>query len=211
MAGIIWDCWRLPLSLLLCAACCSVAMAALRDAAAHVHGHGDLAVTVDGDTLTVRFESPVFTLVGFEHPPASAAELTAWSEVLQHFRASDQRMFRPSDNARCSVVGTAIQDPFAAHADHDGTAPADHDDRGAEISEMHTHEHDDHDAAVHDEHYELVVQYRFDCARMDRLRAIDVGLFGVFDGLAVLNAVYLDQERQYGATLSATRARLRWR
>jgi hypothetical protein len=180
---------------------------ATRSADRHVHGSGTLIVVLEADELTVRLESPIANLVGFEHTPQTPAERRAWDEALARLRAGGDEYFTPSRAARCSLVDTALEDPFEAHGDgeeHDGEDPG-HDDPG------HDHAEPDHAGHEHTGHADLQVQYRFSCARAERLRELEVGLFVAFEGLQQLEAVYVDRQHQFGATLSASSARLRWR
>jgi hypothetical protein len=163
------------------------AEAGVRSAEAHVHGTATLSLVRDGDSLTVRLETPVFNLTGFEHAPASQAQSQAWARVLQALREPGDRLLQPSRAARCSLVDVDIEDPF-----HGEAAP------GAE-----------HAAGEDHSHADLHASYRFVCDRPARLRAFEVTLFETFPGIERLDAVYLSRQRQTGGTLTASRPRFR--
>ncbi|WP_300391308.1 DUF2796 domain-containing protein [Henriciella sp.] len=52
---------------------------------AHVHGHAELAVAVDGDEVTLTFEAPLMSLVGFEHEAQTDEQDAALQEVKDTF------------------------------------------------------------------------------------------------------------------------------
>ena len=58
------------------------AVDALEDAGAgrleaHEHGHANLVAALDGDMLTVTFESPLMSVIGFEHEPETEDQTAA--------------------------------------------------------------------------------------------------------------------------------------
>lgn len=69
---------------------------------AHVHGHAELAVSVDGDRLIATFDSPLDSLIGFEHEPKNEAE-TAALETLQNRFSEPSILLALPDRAGCEV------------------------------------------------------------------------------------------------------------
>ncbi|GAB5459364.1 MAG: hypothetical protein Hens3KO_23940 [Henriciella sp.] len=69
---------------------------------AHVHGHAELAVSVDGDRLIATFDSPLDSLIGFEHEPKNEAE-TAALETLQNRFSEPGILLALPDRAGCEV------------------------------------------------------------------------------------------------------------
>jgi hypothetical protein len=97
---------------------------------AHVHGVAKLDVAVEARDLTLRLESPLDNLLGFERPPRTDAERKQADAVVASLRAADT-MFRIDPAARCTLANvvlasTALKlgqpDPSEdGHADIDGS------------------------------------------------------------------------------------------
>lgn len=69
---------------------------------AHLHGHAELAVSVEGDRLTVTFESPLDSLIGFEHEPTNDAQI-AELEALQDTFSEPAVLLSLPERARCEA------------------------------------------------------------------------------------------------------------
>lgn len=69
---------------------------------AHVHGHAELAVSVDEDRLIATFDSPLDSLIGFEHKPKNDAE-TAALETLQKRFSEPGILLALPERAGCEV------------------------------------------------------------------------------------------------------------
>jgi hypothetical protein len=52
---------------------------------AHVHGSATLAAGVDGDALTIAFEAPLMSMVGFEHEPETPEQTEALTALKDAF------------------------------------------------------------------------------------------------------------------------------
>ena len=91
---------------------------------AHVHGAGNLDVSIDKDRLTIALELPLDAAVGFEHAPATAKEK---SELDLRIKALNNgvELFVPTPAAGCVLQSATISNPFkdgkasSAHADID--------------------------------------------------------------------------------------------
>lgn len=78
---------------------------------AHVHGHAGLGVAIEGQELTIEFDSPADNLLGFEHAPKSAAEQKLAGEVLALI-SKPEKLFRLNPEAKCSASMPAIEAPL---------------------------------------------------------------------------------------------------
>lgn len=68
---------------------------------AHVHGEAELAIAINGDNLSVSFESPLVNLVGFEHEPNSDETSAAYNDMRDALANSDS-VLSFSDDAECA-------------------------------------------------------------------------------------------------------------
>ena len=89
---------------------------------AHEHGVAQLEVAVDGARVSVRFESPMDNLVGFEHAPRTAAQRTAL-DGLRKTLEDPLALFAPDEAAGCAVRERRAESPLldgsggSAHSD----------------------------------------------------------------------------------------------
>lgn len=100
--------------------------AAAREPGAHVHGTARLQVAVDGGTLTLGLESPLDSLLGFEHMPRNdkqKAAVRAMADKLQQAAT----LFVPTPAAQCQLATVKLASPVLeaarqgdGHADLDG-------------------------------------------------------------------------------------------
>ncbi len=79
-------------------------------APAHVHGEARLEISVDGMQLVIWFESPLDSLLGFEHAPRNAAERQAVQAMAAKLKQASQ-MFVPSAAALCVSTGVELESP----------------------------------------------------------------------------------------------------
>ncbi|MEM9938905.1 MAG: DUF2796 domain-containing protein [Pseudomonadota bacterium] len=56
---------------------------------AHVHGESDLLIAIEGENVSVSFESPLANLIGFEHEPKTDAESEAYNAMRDSLAESD--------------------------------------------------------------------------------------------------------------------------
>lgn len=86
---------------------------------AHVHGRAALTLAQDGPQLLLELDSPAANLVGFEHPPMTAAERKLALEAQATLREAS-RLFRLSPAAGCRLTAVNIASGLAevAHGDH---------------------------------------------------------------------------------------------
>lgn len=128
---------------------------------AHVHGQARLDIAIDGPLLTLSFESPLDSLVGFEHRPRTAAQKQAAEATITRLRDA-AALWVPDAAAQCSATETTLD----VDALQPSATPA---------------------AAVATEHAEASAQYVFRCAAPDQLKALTQNLFDAFPRLQRLD------------------------
>lgn len=99
--------------------------AAVRHLGAHVHGQATVDIAVDQSHLQVGLHLPGHDAVGFEHPPASAAERKAFDHAMAVLKAG--RWIEPSREASCRLRKADVSAPglegeaTGGHADMQAT------------------------------------------------------------------------------------------
>jgi len=177
-------------SLLLLAAC-ALPISALA-AHAHVHGQAKLEVAVDGAAIAIHLDSPLDSLLGFEHAPYDSRQVKAAEALVARLRAA-QDLFVPSPAAGCRLSAVKIESgaiPAAILAGgtampvKPGRQPADHDDLDADFS--------------------------FHCIRHEALHAIDVRLFDAFLRLHGVDVQMVSPRGQTAQRLTPDQRMLAW-
>lgn len=77
---------------------------------AHQHGVAHLLLAVDGDTLSIRLESPLDNLLGFERAPRDARERAAADALLARLQGAHD-LFIPTQAAGCSLTSAKVEAP----------------------------------------------------------------------------------------------------
>ncbi len=152
-------------------------------AAPHVHGMATLQLAVDGNTLQLNLESPLDSLLGFEHLPRTAQQKDAVKVMEGHLRQAD-RLFQPSPAARCTLKSVTLDSPVL-------NAGKPH-------------------APPHDEHADLDGEFVFTCAQPGELRDLEVKLFETFPGVRQLKVEAATPRGQKAATLTPQQRRIGW-
>ncbi len=183
----------------------------MRQHDAHVHGEARGHLSIDATSLQMTLEIPAFNLIGFEHPPADAAQRELLDGVMSNLESIAWIATDPA--AGCTATSVDIDTPGlvaeAQHDDHDHDAhddDHDHDHAQGDSHDHHDHGHNhdgdshdhhesdpDHNHHEHDDHHHdddhnhdhdhgsFEVTLTFDCARTTVLRWIDVDLFSDYD------------------------------
>lgn len=139
----------------------------------HVHGLATLNVAVDGATLTVLLETPLDSLLGFEHRPRTAAQRQAAEAVAQQLQ-QPAAWLRPDAAAQCTLTGTelgldALQPLQPGGKDND--------------------------------HADVDATYTYTCAQPARLASLQLGLFDQFKRLQRIDAQVAGAQGQFKQTL----------
>lgn len=161
-------------------------------AKAHSHGTAELEVSLEGDVLSIRLESPLDNLLGFERRPQSEKDFSKVREMVAMLRTGD-KLFVPTPAAACTLIGVKLESaPIAPELLGEMAAPA-------AKADAHDHEHADLDA-----------RYQFRCAKPAELKSVEVRLFDSFKRLRIINAQLAAGKVQRAAKLSARSRGLVW-
>lgn len=192
----------------------------------HSHGQAQLQVALEPPRVDVMLVSPAANLVGFEHPPETAAQ----RETIQSVR--DWLGSNPLVNSAggCRLVESQVTDGFEesvsdsghphhqAHGEHhDGHGHHDehhndqknHHDGHAKQHNEHDHDkhHDEHGHASHHggaeevQHREFTVSQQLDCE--GSMESMNTGLTQRFPGIEQLRVEWLSPTGQGSARLGA--------
>ncbi|ARS50657.1 zinc-binding protein [Ectopseudomonas mendocina] len=155
---------------------------------AHEHGVASLNVALDGNLLELQLDSPAMNLVGFEHAAKSDADK---AKVAAAKRELEQpvSLFALS-SGDCQATEVELQSPLFAGKAHD-------------------HKHDHHDHKHEGEHSDIHAHYRFECAKANELKQLDLAeLFKRFPATEKIQVQLIGPNGQQGAELTAAQPRL---
>ena len=170
------------LSLLPLLAALACTTAAAQAGHAHVHGAVVLDIVVEAKSLTLRLEAPQDSLLGHERVPRTAAEQQAAAALLKRLADGASLLPLPPDKA-CKLVSAEVEAPLLQ--------------AGAR--------------AVVGEHANIEASWRFDCARTDGWRSIDLGpLLDAFPRIQRINAQLALPAGQHKAELRRPARVLAW-
>ena len=108
---------------------------------AHLHGHVELNVAVDGKTLFVEVHSPSQSFLGFEHRPHTDQQKALWFSVKSQWEKKTSELFQIDSSLECKVTQAHIDmhfDEEEEHHHHD-EAKKNHVEESHDESEHHSH------------------------------------------------------------------------
>lgn len=162
-----------------------------RQLSAHEHGHVELNIVLEKNTLQIMMQSPGMNLVGFEHKPQNDEEKRLVSNTVKTLQQG-QRIFQTTASAKCQMTQADIDTPLLPdHHDED-----DHD------KEQHA-THKGHES-MEEEHAEFLAQYSFHCEQPSDLSSIKVGLFIEFPLIEEIEGQLVTETIQKGFEISAS-------
>lgn len=162
---------------------------------AHDHGVARVEAVLDASVLTVRLDSPLDNLAGFEHVPKSERDKQAIRTMATHLRTVES-MLRPGKEGQCVAQSS---DLVSAQLDPVLLGNAAVPDGARKANGKHKQEHSD-----------IVVTWTFKCATPEALREISFGLFEHFPRLQRINAAVVAGHKQSAGRLSKKSTALKW-
>jgi hypothetical protein len=174
--------------------------ASARAAEAHVHGIGKLDVIAEGADLTLRLESPLDNLVGFERAPRNAKEQAAVRRMAAALRS--EKAFVPTRAAQCRLSGVSLESPVL-NDELLGNSPPPAGQAHAKDAHEAKHGHGK-------EHADLVADYAFQCGDPAALVGLEARLFDTFKALERLDVQVVGPRGQTGAKLTLDSRRVSW-
>lgn len=180
--------------------------AVVREAGAHIHGLAQLALALDGQTLSIELESPLYNLLGFEHAPETDAQKET-VKAAQESLSDPSSLFRFNAGAACTPDAT---EPVALMS---GETDEDHHDHDADHSHDDDHDHDEPEAHTDEagpahNHNNVILSYSFSCEKADELQWAELPIFDVFDNLETVDLVYLGPSQQMSASAASSSERI---
>ena len=153
---------------------------------AHEHGVASLNAALDGNLLELQLESPAMNLVGFEHAAKSDADK---AKVAAAKRELEQPITLFALNSGdCKATEVELESPLFGDADAD-------------------HDHDHH--AHEGEHSDIHAHYRFECAKANELKQLDLAeLFKRFPATEKIQVQLIGPNGQQGVELTPAQPRL---
>ena len=155
---------------------------------AHEHGVANLNAALDGNLLELQFESPAMNLVGFEHAAKSDADKAKVAAAKGELEQPITLFALGSGD--CKATEVELKSPLFGDADHD-----------------HDHDHDHH--AHEGEHSDIHAHYRFECAKVNELKQLDLAeLFKRFPATEKIQVQLIGPNGQQGVELTPAQPRL---
>jgi len=161
----------------------SSALAQAAPPAAHEHGVAQLTLVQDRSLVTIALDSPLDSIVGFEHAPANAEDKAALVRAGERLRDLTALVSLPAA-AGCKLAELDVDLPFT-----DGDAPA-------HAGHEHDHGHEG------DGHADVSASYTLDCTDPAALDVLTVRLFETFPRMHLLRAEAATANGQGAAKLT---------
>jgi hypothetical protein len=151
---------------------------------AHEHGVAQLDIGVEAKRVSLRFDTPLDALLGFERAPRTDAERQAADAAVAHLRDAG-KLFRIDGAAGCKAAGVELT---SAPLGLGRVAPA--------------------QPGANEGHGDLEAQFDFTCTDGARAGFIETGLFEAFPRLSRLELQIVTPRGQVKATLRRPNARV---
>lgn len=122
---------------------------------AHEHGIANLNIVSTDNLVLIELATPVFNVLGFEHPPHNATQEQQLKQQLE--RITTGQLIKPNASAQCQFELGLLNNPYAAN-------------------QPHTHHKDDlHHSHQMEEssHRNFSFEYHYQCQSPQQLNAID--------------------------------------
>ena len=158
----------------------------------HSHGTAELRVAVDANQLEISLESPLDSLLGFEHAPRNAAERAAVRAMSAKLRQA-QTLFIPTGAAQCRLSSVKLSS---------AALPADLLGEPRPAKPEATKDEDGH--------ADLDATFAFNCAAPTQLRGMEVALMSAFSGLRKLNVQVVGPRGQSAMLLVPGKRNVNW-
>jgi hypothetical protein len=145
-----------------------------REVAEHVHGESMMRIAVEGTQMAIDFDAPGLDVLGFEHPPASAAEQAAVEAAIVAMENPIPALFDFGAEAGCTVT-TAEVEFLVEEEPAEGPAPAPNAMAGAPAAAEEITNHTGFEGV-----------YEIACANPAAIREIRFGFFATFPNSSVI-------------------------
>jgi hypothetical protein len=167
---------------------------------AHVHGLSEMTMAIEGGIVDIQLISPTVNLIGFEHKASNKEEIT----IVNNAKAllSNAAALFSFSGGGCMLINTAI--------DVSGLIKLDENKHEHQLKHN-KKSHDTHSVqdTSHENHSQVVANYRYHCEETSTLSAITVLAFEQFSGIKKIRAMWITATKQGVVTLSAERKIMR--
>lgn len=175
----------------------------VRASGPHVHGVASLEVAQEGVMLTLRLESPLDNLLGFERAPRTDKERDAVRAMAATLRDA-AKVFAIDPDAGCVLQSVRLESGVI-----DGALLGKSDPQGVRkdgAAQMAKRE----SVHGHEGHAEMEAGYVFNCTYPERLNSVNVVLFDTFKGFRRIDARIVTEKRQSAARVTPRSRRIDW-
>ena len=171
----------------------------------HEHGHAVLKLAQEGTEVVVHFESPLDSIVGFEHAPENDEQRAALKEAMRLVKVSENIIRLPAGCTSSSEPEIDIPH-VTDHHGHDHDAADEHSDTAHDDHESTGEDGDDHDAHEGTEvHADLTATFKYRCESGPDW--LEVSAFTTFDGLEEVELQAVGPDAAVVETLTAASPR----
>lgn len=153
---------------------------------AHVHGLIELGVAIDGTNVVVDIDSPMDSLLGFEHTPRTTQQKQAASQWAQRLKAP-QEILRFNPEAGCTVREADLLAPILGLGSTSSAQQA---------------------KQVATGHAELEGSWTFECTSPQALKQLDIGFFRLSPHAKQIRVQWANGNKQGKATLKRPQSTL---
>ncbi len=164
-----------------------------RQLGAHEHGAGKLGIAFERRTVEMEFEVPANDIVGFEHAAKTPEQKQAVSQARATL-AKPLTLIKLPEAAGCKVVSAKVKLVGGGAHDHG-----------------HGHNHGKASPAKAKEaetHSEFHAEYKFNCAKPELLRTIELDYFKSFPRAQKLEVNIVDEKSQTKAEATREKPRV---
>lgn len=168
--------------------------ASAHEPGAHVHGLMTLKAAVDGTNLVVEMESPMDTLVGYEHAPSTPAQRDALRVAVAALR-KPSGILVPSPAAECvlqkvTLSSSALEPKLLGEASAAGRANAPSEEPAG--------------------HADVDGEFQWQCRRPEKLNSLKAELFLAFPRLHQVKVEIAAPNGQAARTLTPNQPTAKW-
>lgn len=162
----------------------------------HVHGLSEIMLAIEGKKLNIQLISPAVNLIGFEHRASNKKE----AAIVNNAKAllSNTALLFAFSGGDCSLINTNVEVLALIRPDENenGHEHQPKDNKNA---------HEDHrgQQVSHENHTQVVANYRYHCEEKSSLAAVNVLVFDQFPGVHKIRAMWITDTKQSVVTLSA--------
>lgn len=171
------------------------AQAEQRQLGPHEHGHGNLNIAVEGNSVQMELVVPGADIVGFEHEATTPEQKAQIKEAEAQLKDVLKQFMLPAA-ASCKLVKADVEVEVGTEHEHEHEA-------GKEAHKELGHEKgkhkDEHKEGAHDggeRHSEFDATYTLDCANPEQIKSIHFAYFKSFPNAKSLSVKIVSDKQQ---------------